>query len=247
MKKNTVLVIVLAVVVAAAAFFIYGMARRGANQTAGSNVVRRDTAQQSGGDGEGGDAQIPQRPYDVVLEERSAEEQYTYDLRDLSLIDTESGEAITVGMEKEKIEAITGTATETHPTFTVYDGVVVQYTKENTAASLVVSSGQFRDDARASRYRTARGVGILTSFEDFEKAYGEKHREKTENGETKMPATAIRYFKVEGKKVTYLGDNQNDAMDVQTDENVYMQDFIFDSETNCITAMRIVRADYVGR
>ena len=73
MKKNTVLVIVLAVVVAAAAFFIYGMARRGANQTAGSNVVRRDTAQQSGGDGESGDAQIPQRPYDVVLEERSAE------------------------------------------------------------------------------------------------------------------------------------------------------------------------------
>lgn len=246
MKKNTVLVIVLAVIVAASAFFIYGMARRGANQTVGSNVVRRDTAQQSS-DGESGDAQIPQRPYDVVLEERSAEEQYAYDLRDLSLIDTESGKAITVGMEKDKIEEITGTATETHPTFTVYDGVVVQYTKENTAASLVVSSGQFRDDAQASRYRTARGVGILTSFADFEKAYGEKHREKTENGETKMPASAIRYFKVEGKKVIYLGDNQNDAMDVQTDENVYMQDFIFDSETNCITAMRIVRADYVGR
>ena len=247
MKRNTVLVIMLAVIVAAAAFFIYGMARRDANQTAGSNVVRRDTAQQSGGDGESGDAQIPQRPYDVVLEERSAEEQYAYDLRDLSLIDTESGKAITVGMTKDKMEEITGAATETHPTFTVYDGVVVQYTKENTAASLVVASGQFRDDAQASRYRTARGVGILTSFEDFEKAYGEKYREKTENGETKMPATAIRYFKVEGKKVTYLGDSQNDVTDVQTDENVYMQDFIFDSETNCITAMRIVRADYVGR
>ncbi len=209
----------------------------------GGNIVPRST--EAGIEG--------QKNYDVLLDERPEEERYLYSMDDLSLVDTISGKKITIGMSRAEIETITGEAVATTPRYCLYDGVVVQYTEEDIAGALVVSGGEFREEEAATKYLTVRGVGLYTSFEDFVKAYGEEHFAKEEEeaveGEmpSETPARAIRYFRIDGRKVEYLGTVLTEEMEQEGEENLYIQDFVFGRETNQITAMRISRIDMLGR
>lgn len=210
----------------------------------GSNIVPKVT---DGTEAEQGNGQN----YEVLLDEREEEARYWYGMEDLSFVDTVSGKKISVGMARAEIEAITGTPIETRNKNVTYDGVLVQYTAEDRAGSLVVSGGQFREEPQATRYRTVRGVGLFTDFADFVKAYGDQHYqgkpvEAEEEIPTEAPSNAVRYFKVEGEKVVYLGDTIPQE-ETGKEENLYMQDFIFSRSEKKVTAMRVTRWDMIGR
>ncbi len=209
----------------------------------GANIVQKENAS----------GNLSEKNYDVVLDERSEEARYQYSMDDLSLVDTFSGKKITIGMSKAEIEAITGEPTLVKPTFSVYDGVTIQYAEDGTAGSLVVSGGEFEED-KVTRYLTVRGVGINTDFDDFVKAYGDQYNQgreiekaEDEQAPAETPANAIRYFKVDGKKVEYLGTVLTHEMESKGIENLYMQDFMFSRNTNKVTAMRVSRLNLVGR
>ena len=120
-----------------------------------------------------------QRNFTVELDERGEKAAYDYGIDDLSLIDTVTGERITLGMNIAEIERVTGSPEMVEPGYKTYDGVVVKYDKNNRAVSLIVSNGKFKD-GKETRYFTSRGVGIGTSAEDFKLAYGNSYTEKKE-------------------------------------------------------------------
>ncbi len=187
-----------------------------------------------------------EQKYDVVLDERTDETKYQYDFDDLSLVDTVTGKKITIGMNMSEIEEITGDAISVDSKNRVYDGVIVLFNEENVAQSLIVSAGIFTSKEQSSRYKTSRGVGLSSSFDDFVKAYGDQFNQKQidetspdETAPEETPANAIRYFKVSGKKVEYLGDALTDEIKADGIENIYMQDFMFNREKNTVATMRI--------
>lgn len=191
--------------------------------------------------------------YDVLLDERTEETQYQYDLSDLSLVDTTSGQKITIGMTLDEIEEIIGAPVNVDHLYRVYAGVVVRYDEANKAVALIVSGGQFAEDAEKLRFKTSRGVGLTTAFSDFTKAYGDQYSQReeapsAENEEVlqETPATAVRYFTMNGEKVEFLGTTFPQDLS-REDESLYMQDFMFDRETNQIATMRITKASVVGK
>lgn len=192
---------------------------------------------------------------DVTLDERTEDTQYQYDTDDLSFIDSKNGQGISIGMSMPDIEAITGEPIRKSGSNVVYNGITVQYNDENVSVGMSISGGEFDDETAKIRFKTSRGVGLGTSFEDFSKAYGNLSNERKEeetaedgtviNGET--PANAVRYFKADGNKVEYLGNSKNDDVKSTDKDKLYMQYFMFDKETNCVSAIKVTRADYLGK
>lgn len=182
------------------------------------------------------------RKYDVQLDERTEKTHYEYGEDDLSLVDTNSGNKITLGMSEQDVEKITGSAEQKDGDYRVYDGVVVKY-QDNAAVSFIVASGQFKD-GKETRYKTTRGVGIGTSAEDFKKAYGDSYtqgeEETTANGEvSKSASKAVRYFEKKDKKINFLGTTLSDEQKAADTTHYYMQDFMFSNETGNVATMRI--------
>lgn len=197
----------------------------------GENIVQSDA--------EGG------RNFEVLLDERTEETQYSYGEDDLSLVDTDSGKKITLGMSITDIEEITGEPTLTDNRHRVYDGVVVRYDENDMAVSFIISGGQFKD-GKETRYKTTRGIGIGSSAEDFKTAYGDSYTKgeetKDETGETvKTASTALRYFKKDGNKIEFLGTQLSDEQKNEDTENYYLQDFMFSNSTGNIATIRIGR------
>ena len=192
---------------------------------------------------------------DTTLEERTEETKYQYDTDDLSFIDSTTGQGISIGMALPDIEAVTGEAIRKSGSNVIYNGISVQYNQENISVGMTLSSGEFDDETIKTRYKTSRGVGLNMSFEDFSKAYGDLSNKREEeqvaedgtviSGET--PANAVRYFKADGSNVEYLGNTKNDAVKATDKDKLYMQYFMFDKETNCVSAIKVTRADYLGK
>lgn len=191
----------------------------------------------------------------VQLDERTEDTKYQYDTDDLSFIDSQSGQGISIGMSLPDIESVTGEPVRKSGSNVVYNGITVQYNEEDISVGMSISGGEFEDETVKNRFKTSRGVGLETTFEDFSKAYGDLSNERQEeqtaedgtvtNAET--PANAVRYFKAEGNKVEYLGNTKNDEVKATDKANLYMQYFMFDKENNCVSAIKVTRADYLGK
>lgn len=222
MKKLTSLIIASMLVLSLA-----GCGAKTASQT-GKNII--ENAAEEG------------RNFEVQLDERTEKTHYEYGEDDLSLVDTNSGSKITLGMSEADVEKVTGSAEQNDGDYRVYDGVVVRY-KDNAAVSFIVASGQFKD-GKETRYKTTRGVGIGTSAEDFKKAYGDSYTQGEEetaaDGEvSKSASRAVRYFEKDGKKINFLGTALSDEQKAADTTNYYMQDFMFSNETGNIATIRI--------
>lgn len=181
-----------------------------------------------------------QRNFTVELDERGGKAAYDYGMADISLIDTVTGERITLGMNVTEIEKVTGAPEMVEPGYKTYDGVVVKYDKNNRAVSLIVSSGKFKD-GKETRYFTSRGVGIGTSAEDFKLAYGDSYTEKKEvvdeaTGEVSTDAAkAVRYFELDEDEVEFLGTTAPKEMD----DDYCLQDFMFSNTDGTVATIRI--------
>lgn len=252
MKKKQISVLLLAAAVLAAS--LTGCGKEKTLSSTGDNIVPKASAQADSQQEENSENSTtsPDANYEVQLDERSEETKYQYGMDDLSLVDTVSGQKISIGMNEVEVEAIAGTPISTDRNYRVYEGVVVSYTDDLKVNALIVSSGQFTDASQAVRYKSSRGVGLNTSFDDFVKAYGDQYNQRTEGSTedgtpSETPANAIRYFKLDGKKVEYLGTSLTDDMKKDGTENIYMQDFMFDKENNQVTTMRVSALDAVGR
>lgn len=222
----------------------------GQSSAAADNIVPKATSEAQGTE-EGasdGTAQRPQKQYDVVLDERDEKARYQFSIDDISFVDTVNGKKVSVGMTMDELEAVTGKSMTDDKNYRVYDGLIVQFSDEGKAVSMIVSGGMFPNAEQATRYMSVRGVGINTSFDDFSKAYGDIYS-KAGEGSADSPANAMRYFKVNGDKVEYLGDALTDDIKSESDKNkdVYVQYFMFDSENNTVSAMRVSRYDYLGQ
>ena len=206
--------------------------------TGDKNIVPVQT--QAGEQQQGnGSAETPQSNYDVLLDERSEKEQYSYSMDDLSFVDTVSGKKVSVGMSEQEVEAAAGAPKQIDREYRIYNGLVVQF-QDDKAVSLIVASGQFTDEAEAHRYKTTRGVGLDTSFDDFSKAYGDQYNASQPGNEEQQatPGSAIRYFKKDGSKIEFLGTTLSAEQEKDT-ENLYIQDFLTDRTTNQIITMRV--------
>lgn len=211
----------------------------------GSNIVRKSEPQ------EGDDSQ--KKNFEVQLDERTEETQFLFGLEDLSFIDTVTGEKVTIGMTEEALGKVAGTPIASDQNYRIYDGLIVQLDEENKVVSLLVSGGLFLDANQGTRFMSCRGVGLHTSLEDFTKAYGalynEKQTQTAEDGTVtnETAGSAVRYFVVDGEKVEYLGTElTNEQKDAYTGK-IYMQEFMFDKETNAVSAMRVINLDYLGK
>ena len=196
----------------------------------GTNVVQKAEPTEEG------------RNFDVEVDERTEKTQYEYGEDDLSLIDTNSGQKIVLGMTEEAVEAIAGAPAQKDGDYRVYDGVVVRYI-DGQAVSFIVASGQFKDGAE-TRYKTSRGIGVGSSADDFKKAYGDSYTEGGEetaaDGETtKTASNAVRYFKKDGNKVEFLGTSLTSEQKAEDTSNYYMQDFMFSNESGNIATLRV--------
>lgn len=252
MTKKQISILLLAAAMLAAS--ITGCGKEKTLSSTGDNIVPKASAQTDGQQEENTqDATTsPDANYEVQLDERNEDAKYQYGMDDLSLIDTVSGKSISIGMTEEEVEAIAGAPVTTDRNYRVYEGVVVSYTEDLKVNALIVSSGQFPDTNQAVRYKSSRGVGLNTSFDDFVKAYGDQYNQRTEGSTedgtpSETPASAIRYFKLDGKKVEYLGTSLTDDMKKDGTENIYMQDFMFNKDSNQVTTMRVSALDAVGR
>ncbi len=178
--------------------------------------------------------------FEVMLDNRTEDTQYLYGTDDLSLVDTVSGKKITLEMSTEEIESITGAPAITDREYRIYDGVVVKYADEK-AVALIVASGQFPGE-EGKRYKTSRGVGLDSSFDDFKSAYGNEFNQSLEStddsGEvSKIPANASRFFKKSGSKVEFLGTDVKEVASVG--EPYYMQDFMFSNASGNVTTIKL--------
>lgn len=197
----------------------------------GKNIVKTDTAQ---------NADNQAREYDVILDERGEEAAYHYAEDDLCLVDTVSGNKVTLGMSKDEIESICDEPVRTDRNTIIYDGIVVTY-KDDKAVSLSVSNGIFEGDS-ATRYKTSRGIAVGMSHDDFFKAYGSDYVQGSDGSEDeliKTPSHATRYFKKNGKKYEFLGTSLTKEQERAVDESCYIQDFMFSNETGNIATLRV--------
>lgn len=218
-------------------------------EEAKNNIVPKASSEaQNTQDEANGESSRPQKQYEVILDERAEKERYVFGIDDISFVDTVNGQKISIGMTIEELEAVTGKSMTDDANYRVYDGLIVQFSDEGKAVSMIVSGGMFPNDEQATRYMSVRGVGINTSFDDFAKAYGDIYS-KAGEGSADAPANAIRYFKVNGDKVEYLGDKLTEDIKQESNKNndVYVQYFMFEEETNTVSAMRVSRYDYLGK
>lgn len=222
-----------------------GCGKKETASSQGSNIVQKSEPQE-------GDTSA-EKNYEVKLDERDAETMYQYGMDDLSFVDTVTGEKVTVGMSVEDLEKIAGEPISVDNNYRIYDGLIVQYNEENKAVALLISGGLFQSESQGTRFMSSRGVGLLTSREEFVKAYGDLYNEgeteTDENGEVviKKLSSAVRYFAVDGRKVKYLGIELTEEMKQKYPGKLYMQDFMFDREANQVTTMRIINVDYIGK
>ena len=210
-----------------------GCGKKTASQT-GENIVPVENSQQNNGENNAN--------YDVKLDERTPDTQYSYGEDDISLVDTVSGKKIVLGMNEADIESITGAPTKNDGNYKVYDGVVVRY-GDGKAISFIVSNGQF-EGAALTRYKSSRGVGIGTSAEDFKKAYGDSYTEGSETvdekGNTEKTASrAVRYFKKDGSDMEFLGTRLTEEQKSGDTSNYYLQDFMFSNTDGKIATIRV--------
>lgn len=248
MKKLIALIAVMSV----SASMLAGCGKKNEVQTPTDNSVPDNVVQKA--DGENGDdaqtdtAERPQKQFEVKLDEREESERYKFSLDDISFIDTVTGKKLSVGMSMEDVEAIAGKSFTDDKNYRVYDGLVVQFTDEGQVASMIISGGMFPNDEQATRYMSVRGVGINTTFDDFAKAYGDIYNEATTNANNDTAANAVRYFKVEGNDVSYMGETLSNEQRAaaEKDKNIYVQYFMFADETNTVSAMRVSRYDYLS-
>lgn len=210
-----------------------GCGKKTASQT-GENIVPVENSEQNNGENKAN--------YDVKLDERTADTQYSYGEDDISLVDTVSGKKIMLGMSEADIESITGAPEKNDGKYKIYDGVVVCYS-DGKAVSFIVANGQF-EGAALTRYKSSRGVGIGTSAEDFKKAYGDSYTEGGEEvddkGNTEKNASrAVRYFKKDGSGMEFLGTKLTDEQKSGDTSNYYLQDFMFSNTDGTIATIRV--------
>lgn len=211
-----------------------GCGKKTASQT-GENIVPAENADTNNGENSAN--------YEVKLDERTQDTQYSYGEDDISLVDTVSGKKIILGMSEAEIEGVAGAATKTDGTYKIYDGVVVRYA-DGKAVSFIVSNGQF-EGAALTRYKSSRGVGIGTSAEDFKKAYGDSYSEGSETvdentGNTEKNASrAVRYFKKARSGMEFLGTRLTDEQKNDDTSNYYIQDFMFSNTDGNIATIRV--------
>lgn len=180
--------------------------------------------------------------YDVKLDERTEETQYEYGIDDVSMVDTTNGKKISLGMSENEINKIIGEPDVKTTDSSTYKGIVIKF-REDKAVSMIVSGGKFEGEA-GMRFKTSRGVGIGTSFENFKKAYGDSYIESgdtTANDGTvsKTPAKAMRYFEKKGNKLSFLGTELTAEQKSGNITNYYVQDFMFGNESGLVGAIRI--------
>ena len=237
-----------------AASMLTGCGKKGEEKSEQNNIIPKASSQQNDSEEsetKSDESSRPEKQFEVVLDERSEEEKYQYSIDDLSLVDTVTGKKISVGMKLEEVEAIAGNSLTDDKNYRVYDGLIVQFSDEGNVVSMIASGGMFPNAEQATRYMSVRGVGINTSFEDFAKAYGDLYNEASGNDSSgnSTPANAMRYFKVDGDKVAYLGETLSDDLKAEAEkkQNIFVQYFMFEKETNIVSAMRISRYDYLGK
>lgn len=223
---------------------LFGCGKKTASQT-GENIVpiekSKDDERQDGANGE--NAAITPN-YEVKLDERTEDTQYQYGEDDISLIDTVSGKKIVLGQTKADIEAVTGDVKETDADYVTYDGVIVKYA-DDKAVTFVVSNGAFEGNS-AARYKTSRGVGIGTTHDDFNKAYGDNVNQGSESVDEKgnvekTASRAVRYFEKDGSKMKFLGTKLTSEQKSKNNDksNYYIQDFMFSNKDGNIATMRV--------
>lgn len=224
---------------------VTGCGKKETASSKGSNIIQKSEPQE-------GDTSA-EKNYEVKLDERSKDTMYQYGMDDISFVDTVTGKKVTIGMSVENLEEVAGTPITVDNNYRIYDGLIVQFNEENKAVALLISGGLFQSESQGTRFMTTRGVGLLTSREDFVKAYGDLYNEgeteTDENGEVviKKLSNAVRYFSVDGSKVEYLGIELTEDVKQKYSGKLYMQDFMFDREANQITTMRVINVDYIGK
>lgn len=183
--------------------------------------------------------------YDVKLDERSGDAGYSYGEEDLGFVDTQTGKKVFIGMTADEIEAIAGAPVSSMAGgYSVYDGIVVQYSEDNTAVSMIVAEGNMETPEAAARYVTARGIKLGMNSDDFKKTYGdeidipENNENEGEEGFARS-AVATRYIMKNGNKLDYIGTNLTKENRPEDTENLYLQDFMFGSESGAVTSIRI--------
>ena len=195
----------------------------------GSNLIQKSEPQE-------GDTSA-NKHYEVQLDERDREEAYQYSKEDLSYIDTVTGGSVSIGMTIGEVDGIAGASMLDDTRYRIYDGLVVQFDDAGKAVALVVSGGLFINEAQSTRFVTPRGVSLYTSREDFAKAYGDISLDKADG--------AIRYFMIDGDKVEYLGEELTREQQTKYAGKIFMQEFMFDKETDKINSMRIINIDII--
>ncbi len=211
-----------------------GCGKKTASQT-GENIVPVENSEQNNSENKAN--------YEVKLDERTRDTQYSYGEDDISLVDTVSGKKIVLGMSETDIESIAGEPSKIDGSYKIYDGVVVRY-GDGKAVSFIVANGQF-EGAALTRYKSSRGVGVGTSAEDFKKAYGDSYTEGSETvdektGNTEKNASrAVRYFKKDGSDMEFLGTRLTDEQKSGDTSNYYLQDFMFSNADGKIATIRV--------
>ena len=195
----------------------------------GSNVIQKSEPQE-------GDTSA-NKHYEVQLDERDEESAYQYSKEDISYIDTVTGGSVFIGMTIEEVDAIAGASMLDDTRYRIYDGLVAQFDEKGKAAALVVSGGLFINEAQSTRFVTPRGVSLYTSRDDFAKAYGDIALDNAES--------AIRYFMIDGDKVEYLGEKLTQEQQTKHAGKIFMQEFMFDKESNKINSMRLINIDII--
>ena len=192
----------------------------------------------------------PDRPAnDDQVQTRDEKQQYEYAEEDFALVDTETQKQISIGMSMLDIEAVTGEALNVDRSYKIYNGIIVKYADE-IATAFIVANGNMTDDMNPGKYATTRGVTLDTTVDAFQKAYGNAASSVTPNpeatpaeGEEAQPENTAkgvtRYLQKDGDKINYIGTDltkENRPADTST---LYMQDFLFNTDTGRIDSIRI--------
>lgn len=94
-------------------------------------------------------------------------------MKDLSFIPKGRQTYVTLGMQREKAEEITGKPINENLFGIVYDGITISY-RNNQVVSMII---RLSDNSRTI-YETPRGAGLLTSTAVFKGLYGKPSSEK---------------------------------------------------------------------
>lgn len=93
-------------------------------------------------------------------------------MKDLSFIPKGKQTPVTLGMQREKAEEITGKPIDESLYGIVYEGITISY-RDNQVVSMIIN---LNDDVKTI-YQTPRGAGLLTSTAVFKGLYGKPSSE----------------------------------------------------------------------